>query len=152
MVMLQEQLHSLRGYCGIIEESAKVLAMRALHMVVKWYALNVLQQQNIASGTPLQLQQLSHQYQTRMRRWLRQTSAATLVATQCMEAAEAIGAECDHLASVVSSAVNLLAKGSELLKRTRNDDLHSKSEVVSIYIHRTGQVMLKIKRKLDIVF
>jgi hypothetical protein len=51
--MLQEQLHSLRGYCGIIEESAKVLAMRALHMVVKWYALNVLQQQNIASGTVL---------------------------------------------------------------------------------------------------
>jgi hypothetical protein len=32
-------------------------------------------------------------------------SAATLVAAQCMEAAEAMGAERDHLASVVSSAV-----------------------------------------------
>jgi ABC-type transport system involved in cytochrome bd biosynthesis fused ATPase/permease subunit len=34
-------------------------------------------------------------------------SAATLVATQCVEAAEAMGAERDHLASVVSSAVNV---------------------------------------------
>lgn len=34
-------------------------------------------------------------------------SAATLVAAQCVEAAEVIGAERDHLASVVSSAVNV---------------------------------------------
>ncbi|CAI8614234.1 unnamed protein product [Vicia faba] len=156
-------------------------------------------------------------------------SATTLVAAQCVEAAEAMGAERDHLASVVSSAVNvrshddistltaaaatalrgaatlkaralkdvwniaavtplengiggmtingkgnnisnsnsstsdsgetinaynftgssiqeLLAKGSELLKRTRNGDLHWK--IVSVYIHRTGQVKLKMKSKL----
>ncbi|MED6106790.1 hypothetical protein PIB30_007818 [Stylosanthes scabra] len=161
-------------------------------------------------------------------------SAATLVAAQCVEAAEAMGAERDHLASVVSSAVNvrshddittltaaaatalrgaatlkaralkevwniaavtplekgrggigicgkgttntnnnnnnssntstsdsgeilngenflgvcsqeLLAKGSELLKRTRKGDLHWK--IVSVYIHRTGQVMLKMKSR-----
>lgn len=34
-------------------------------------------------------------------------SAATLVAAQCVEAAEAMGAEREHLASVVSSAVNV---------------------------------------------
>ena len=34
-------------------------------------------------------------------------SAATLVAAQCVEAAETMGAERDHLASVVSSAVNV---------------------------------------------
>lgn len=34
-------------------------------------------------------------------------SAATLVAAQCVEAAEAMGVERDHLASVVSSAVNV---------------------------------------------
>ncbi|XLU97754.1 hypothetical protein S245_012094 [Arachis hypogaea] len=34
-------------------------------------------------------------------------STATLVAAQCIEATEAIGAERDHLASVVSSAVNV---------------------------------------------
>ncbi|KAI3742619.1 hypothetical protein L1987_60308 [Smallanthus sonchifolius] len=39
----------------------------------------------------------------------------------------------------------LLARGSELLKRTRNGDLHWK--IVSVYIHRTGQVMLKMKSK-----
>ncbi|XP_074348406.1 VAN3-binding protein-like [Apium graveolens] len=39
----------------------------------------------------------------------------------------------------------LLAKGSELLKRTRNGDLHWK--FVSVYIHRSGQVMLKMKSK-----
>ncbi|KAK7378394.1 hypothetical protein VNO80_03833 [Phaseolus coccineus] len=155
-------------------------------------------------------------------------SAATLVAAQCVEAAEAMGAERDHLASVVSSAVNvrshddittltaaaatalrgaatlkaralkevwniatvtplergiggiglcgksnnsntsntstsdsgevfngenflgacsqeLIAKGSELLKRTRKGDLHWK--IVSVYIHRTGQVMLKMKSR-----
>ncbi|WJX84278.1 hypothetical protein P8452_66870 [Trifolium repens] len=153
-------------------------------------------------------------------------SAATLVAAQCVEAAESMGAERDHLNSVVSSAVNvrshddittltaaaatalrgaailkaralkevwniaavtplekgmggitvcgkanninnstgdcgefvngdnftgsgiqeLLAKGSEFLKRTRNGDLHWK--IVSVYIHRTGKVMLKMKSKL----
>ncbi|GAV84994.1 Auxin_canalis domain-containing protein/PH_2 domain-containing protein [Cephalotus follicularis] len=151
-------------------------------------------------------------------------SAATLVAAQCVEAAEAMGAERDHLASVVSSAVNvrsydgivtltaaaatalrgaatlkaramkeawniaavlpvekgkgigvcgkghnrhtsnsfsgelvdgenflgtcsqdLLAKGSELLKRTRKGDLHWK--IVSVYINKIGQVMLKMKSK-----
>ncbi|PPS07752.1 hypothetical protein GOBAR_AA12912 [Gossypium barbadense] len=151
-------------------------------------------------------------------------SAATLVAAQCVEAAEAMGAERDHLASVVSSAVNvrshddiltltaaaatalrgaatlkaralkevwniaavlpaektasvgfcskgsngshsnrnnsgelapedfltacsqeLLAKGSELLKRTRKGDLHWK--LVSVYMNRTGQVILKMKSK-----
>lgn len=39
----------------------------------------------------------------------------------------------------------LLARGSELLKRTRNGDLHWK--FVSVCIHRTGQVMLKMKSK-----
>ncbi|QHO54707.1 hypothetical protein S245_005998 [Arachis hypogaea] len=34
-------------------------------------------------------------------------STATLVVVQCVEATEAIGAERDHLASVVSSAVNV---------------------------------------------
>ncbi|XWS46869.1 hypothetical protein CRYUN_Cryun14cG0105100 [Craigia yunnanensis] len=151
-------------------------------------------------------------------------SAATLVAAQCVEAAEAMGAERDNLASVVSSAVNvrshddivtltaaaatalrgaatlkaralkevwniaavlpaekgisvgscakgnnehsnrnysgelapgedfltassqeLLAKGSVLLKRTRKGDLHWK--VVSIYMNKTGQVILKMKSK-----
>ncbi|KAH6821615.1 auxin canalization protein [Perilla frutescens var. hirtella] len=128
-------------------------------------------------------------------------SAATLVAAQCVEAAEAMGAERDHLASVVSSAVNvrsagdimtltaaaatslrgaatlkarafkdvwnvaavtplekgmggmgivssgneLLARGCELLKRTRKDDLHWK--IVSVYINRMGQVMLKMKSR-----
>ncbi|RDX93036.1 VAN3-binding protein, partial [Mucuna pruriens] len=151
-------------------------------------------------------------------------SAATLVAAQCVEAAEAMGAERDHLASVVSSAVNvhshddittltaaaatalrgaatlkaralkevwnitavtpiergmgigicgkgnnsnsstsdsgeiingenflgacsqeLLARGTALLKRTRKGDLHWK--IVSVYIHRTGQVMLKMKSR-----
>ncbi|XP_022145950.1 VAN3-binding protein [Momordica charantia] len=153
-------------------------------------------------------------------------SAATLVAAQCVEAAEAMGAERDHLASVISSAVNvrshddistltaaaatalrgaatlkaralkevwnissvlpvekgvpmgvcgkantphsndghnqeaeihqaenylyvrtqdLLARGTELLKRTRKGDLHWK--IVSVYIHRTGQVMLKMKSR-----
>ncbi|KAK0582868.1 hypothetical protein LWI29_030553 [Acer saccharum] len=153
-------------------------------------------------------------------------SAATLVAAQCVEAAESMGAERDHLASVISSAVNvrshddivtltaaaatalrgaatlkaralkevlnvaavlpvergtgvsinagklannknlkdnyseelasredflsscsqeLLAKGAELLKRTRKGDLHWK--IVSVYISKTGQVMLKMKSK-----
>ncbi|OMO77661.1 hypothetical protein CCACVL1_14918 [Corchorus capsularis] len=157
-------------------------------------------------------------------------SAATLVAAQCVEAAEAMGAERDHLASVVSSAVNvrshddiltltaaaatalrgaatlkaralkevwniaavlpadkgisngfcpnpkgnssnghahsnrnysgelapgedflttcsqeLLAKGSELLKRTRKGDLHWK--VVSVYMNKAGQVILRMKSK-----
>lgn len=38
-------------------------------------------------------------------------SAATLVAAQCVEAAEALGAEREHLASVVSSAVNVRSAG-----------------------------------------
>ncbi|GMI98749.1 FORKED 1 [Hibiscus trionum] len=145
-------------------------------------------------------------------------SAATLVAAQCVEAAEAMGAERDHLASVVSSAVNVrshddvddiltltaaaatalrgaaalkaralkevwniasvipvdktagvgpcskdnsrhsnrdnsdkhapedfLTKGSELLKRTRKGELHWK--LVSVYMNKTGQVILKMKSK-----
>ncbi|XP_052170401.1 VAN3-binding protein-like [Diospyros lotus] len=157
-------------------------------------------------------------------------SAATLVAAQCVEAAESMGADRDHLVSAVSSAVNvrsysdittltaaaatalrgaatlkaralkevwnvaaampvdkgtgtgtgtgmkmsgrisndhingncnkgavveenfldscnqgLLARGVELLKRTRKGDLHWK--IVSVYIHRTGNVMLKMKSK-----
>ncbi|CAH9136249.1 unnamed protein product [Cuscuta epithymum] len=38
-------------------------------------------------------------------------SAATLVAAQCVEAAESMGAEREHLASVVSSAVNVRSAG-----------------------------------------
>ncbi|XVE81669.1 hypothetical protein DITRI_Ditri15bG0083700 [Diplodiscus trichospermus] len=146
-------------------------------------------------------------------------SAATLVAAQCVEAAEAMGAEREYLASVVSSAVNvrsagdimtltagaatalrgaatlkartlkevwniaavipvekgggngsngssngsfsgelvpeenflgicsreLLARGCELLKRTRKGDLHGK--IVSVYINRMNQVMLKMKSR-----
>ncbi|KAI3423251.1 uncharacterized protein J3R85_011215 [Psidium guajava] len=154
-------------------------------------------------------------------------SAATLVAAQCVEAAEAMGAERDVLATVVSSAVNVrshddittltaaaatalrgaatlkaramkevwniaavlpvekgvgigcgskanrsanhpsfgnggelnmagdnflgvciqefLAKGTELLKRTRKGDLHWK--IVSVYINHAGQVILKMKSK-----
>ncbi|KAF9677631.1 hypothetical protein SADUNF_Sadunf08G0127700 [Salix dunnii] len=150
-------------------------------------------------------------------------SAATLVAAQCVEAAEAMGAEREHLASVVNSAVNvrsagdimtltaaaatalrgaatlkaralkevwniaavipvdkgagmgaangsngssngsfsgefvpeenflgicsreLLARGCELLKRTRKGDLHWK--IVSVYVNKMNQVMLKMKSK-----
>ncbi|GMH08463.1 hypothetical protein Nepgr_010303 [Nepenthes gracilis] len=146
-------------------------------------------------------------------------SAATLVAAQCVEAAEAMGAEREHLASIVSSAVNvrsagdimtltaaaatalrgaatlkaralkevwnisavipvekgtgggsgsgssgghsdelvpeenflgicsreLLARGCELLKRTRQGDLHWK--IVSVYINRMNQVILKMKSR-----
>ncbi|XP_022728223.1 VAN3-binding protein-like isoform X2 [Durio zibethinus] len=39
----------------------------------------------------------------------------------------------------------LLAKGTELLKRTRKGDLHWK--VVSVYTNKTGQVILKMKSK-----
>nr|GEX03020.1 VAN3-binding protein-like [Tanacetum cinerariifolium] len=144
-------------------------------------------------------------------------SAATLVAAQCVEAAEAMGAECENLIAAVNFAVKvkshgdiltliaaaatalrgamtlkaralkevwniaavipvdrgikvnknngksnsyredilpeenflrmcnqeLLAQGSEL--RTCNGDLHWK--IVSVYIHRTGEVMLKMKSK-----
>ena len=38
-------------------------------------------------------------------------SAATLVAARCVEAAEAMGAEREHLASVISSAVNVKSHG-----------------------------------------
>ncbi|XP_010450002.1 PREDICTED: VAN3-binding protein-like [Camelina sativa] len=157
-------------------------------------------------------------------------SAATLVAAQCVEAAEVMGAEREYLASVVSSAVNVrsagdimtltagaatalrgvqtlkaramkevwniasvipmdkglttstggcsnnnvngsngssssshsgelvqqenflgtcsrewLARGCELLKRTRKGDLHWK--IVSVYINKTNQVMLKMKSR-----
>lgn len=151
-------------------------------------------------------------------------SAATLVAAQCVEAAEAMGAEREHLAAVVSSAVNVrsagdiltltagaatalrgaatlkartlkevwniaavipvekgiggaagggsltncssnsssgelvpeenflgicsrewLARGNELLKRTRKGDLHWK--IVSVYINKFNQVMLKMKSR-----
>ncbi|CAH8347679.1 unnamed protein product [Eruca vesicaria subsp. sativa] len=155
-------------------------------------------------------------------------SAATLVAAQCVEAAEVMGAEKEHLAYVVSSAVNVrsagdimtltagaatalrgvatlkaramkevwniasvipmdkglttsgggsnvnngsngssssshsgeliqeenflgtcsrewLARGCELLKRTRKGDLHWK--IVSVYINKMNQVMLKMKSK-----
>jgi hypothetical protein len=60
-------------------------------------------------------------------------SAATLVAAQCAEAAEALGAEHDHLTSVVSSAVNVrshddittltaaAATGNKLLLITRQN-------------------------------
>ncbi|KAM3248553.1 hypothetical protein T459_08775 [Capsicum annuum] len=153
-------------------------------------------------------------------------SAAMLIAAQCVEAAEAMGADRDHLMSAISSAVNvrshgdistltaaaatalrgaatlkaralkevwniaavipiekgisggtgrnsdqnhsnngnnycegldieenflgvcnqeLLARGRELLKRTRNGDLHWK--IVSVYLHRSGEVMLKMKSK-----
>ncbi|KAL6894629.1 hypothetical protein ACP4OV_008727 [Aristida adscensionis] len=162
-------------------------------------------------------------------------SAATLVAAQCVEAAESMGAEREHLEAVVGSAVNvrtpgdivtvtaaaatalrgaatlkaralkevwniaavipvekgtvgggghhqkhgapkhhrklesngssisddvsledennflgicsqeLLGRGTELLKRTRKGALHWK--IVSVYINRTGQVMLKMKSR-----
>ncbi|KAJ8512912.1 hypothetical protein OPV22_003346 [Ensete ventricosum] len=157
-------------------------------------------------------------------------SAATLVAAQCVEAAEIMGAEREHLASVISSAVSvrtpgdvvaltaaaatalrgaatlkaralkevwniaavipvekggaannnhrrrrmqekeldsnssgvsgefvaeenflglcsqeLLARGTELLKRTRKGALHWK--IVSVYINKMDQVMLKMKSK-----
>ncbi|XP_038722407.1 VAN3-binding protein-like isoform X2 [Tripterygium wilfordii] len=148
-------------------------------------------------------------------------NAATLVAAQCVEAAEAMGAEREQLAFVVGSAVNvrssgdirtltaaaatalrgaatlkartlkevwniaavipvekgigggggsngssngsfsgellpeenflgicsseLLARGCELLKRTRTGELHWK--IVSVYINRFNQVMLKMKSR-----
>ncbi|GLT61555.1 hypothetical protein SLA2020_342530 [Shorea laevis] len=146
-------------------------------------------------------------------------SAAALVAAQCVEVAEVMGAEREHLASVISSAVNvrsagdimtvtagaatalrgaatlkaralkdvwniaavipvekgggsgsngssngsfsgelvpeenflgicsreLLARGCELLKRTRKGDLHWK--IVSVYINKMNQVMLKMKSR-----
>ena len=37
--------------------------------------------------------------------------ASSLTATQCVEAAEAMGVECDHLASVVSYAVDVRSHG-----------------------------------------
>lgn len=41
-------------------------------------------------------------------------SAATLVAAQCVEAAEALGAEREHLTAVVGSAVNVRSAGDIL--------------------------------------
>ncbi|KAK9930909.1 hypothetical protein M0R45_018212 [Rubus argutus] len=135
----------------------------------------------------------------KMSRWpktdMAVASAATLVAAQCVEAAEAMGAEREHLHSVVSSAVNVRSAGDimtltagaatalrgaatlkaralkevwniaavipvekgigaagngavmgcELLKRTRKGDLHWK--IVSVYINRSSQVMLKMKSR-----
>ncbi|KAK4783039.1 hypothetical protein SAY86_007413 [Trapa natans] len=149
-------------------------------------------------------------------------SAAALVAAQCVEAAEAMGADREHLSSVLSTATRvrsagdimtltaaaatalrgaatlkaralrevwniaavipsergaggpsgngsssssstsgelvceesnflgicnreLLARGTELLKRTRKGDLHWK--IVSVYINRSNQVMLKMKSR-----
>ncbi|XP_047961199.1 VAN3-binding protein-like [Salvia hispanica] len=143
-------------------------------------------------------------------------SAATLVAAQCVEAAEAMGAERDRLIAVINSAVNrdistltaaaatalrgvatlkaralkevwnvaaavalpiemslgnnsnstsnsssnsyceeenflvscnqeMLARGTHLLKRTRKGDLHW--IIVSVYIHRSGNVMLEMKSR-----
>ncbi|CAN1797191.1 VAN3-binding protein [Linum perenne] len=129
-------------------------------------------------------------------------SAATLVAAQCVEAAEAMGAEREHLASVISSAVNvrspgdimtltaaaatslrgaatlkaralkevwnvaavipleelvpeenflgicsreLLARGCELLKRTRTGSFHTSFSNFSFMI--LVQVMLKMKSR-----
>ena len=37
--------------------------------------------------------------------------ASSLMATQCVEAAEAMGVECDHLASVVTYAVDVRSHG-----------------------------------------
>nr|GEW32888.1 FORKED 1 [Tanacetum cinerariifolium] len=41
-------------------------------------------------------------------------SAATLVAAQCVEAAEAMGAECVHLIAAVNFAVNVKSHGNIL--------------------------------------
>ena len=41
-------------------------------------------------------------------------SAATLVAAQCVETAEAMGAEREHLVAAVSSAVNVKSHGDIL--------------------------------------
>lgn len=41
-------------------------------------------------------------------------SAAALVAAQCVEVAESIGADRDHMASIVSSAVNVRSAGDIL--------------------------------------
>ncbi|CAN1310408.1 VAN3-binding protein [Linum perenne] len=74
-------------------------------------------------------------------------SAATLVAAQCVEAAEAMGAEREHLASVISSAVNVRSPGDimTLTAAAATWELHWK--VVSVYINRMNQVMLKMKSR-----
>ncbi|CAM8973628.1 unnamed protein product [Rhodiola kirilowii] len=46
---------------------------------------------------------------------------------------------------ISTSELEFLGAGRELLKRTRNGDLHWK--IVSVYIHRSGEVMLKMKSK-----
>nr|GMD27932.1 VAN3-binding protein-like [Ipomoea batatas] len=112
-------------------------------------------------------------------------SAAMLVAAQCVETAEAMGADRDHLMSAISSAVNVRSHGdistltaaaatalrgaatlkARALKEVWNmasvipsdevaaaaagrggkGDLHWK--IVSVYIHRSGEVVLKMKSK-----
>ncbi|XP_047327839.1 VAN3-binding protein [Impatiens glandulifera] len=64
------------------------------------------------------------------------------VATNCLHGGEGIDSEENFLDACNQQ---LLARGTELLKRTRKGDLHLK--IVSVYIHRTGQVMLKMKSK-----
>uniref|UniRef100_A0A0D9Y177 PH domain-containing protein n=1 Tax=Leersia perrieri TaxID=77586 RepID=A0A0D9Y177_9ORYZ len=53
------------------------------------------------------------------------------------------GDDSNNFLSICSQ--ELLARGTELLKRTRKGALHWK--VVSVYIHRTGVVMLKMKSR-----
>ncbi|KVI01542.1 protein of unknown function DUF828 [Cynara cardunculus var. scolymus] len=73
-------------------------------------------------------------------------SAATLVAAQCVEAAEAMGAERDHLASVVSSAVNVRSpalRGAATLKArapkdTRNIPAVPRAEKGAAHCNGTG--------------
>ncbi|KVI12398.1 protein of unknown function DUF828 [Cynara cardunculus var. scolymus] len=103
-------------------------------------------------------------------------SAATLVAAQCVEAAEAMGAEREHLIAAVNSAVNAralkevwnIAAVIPVDRGVKENKNHGKSssyceellpeenflgicdlhwKIVSVYIHRTGQVMLKMKSK-----
>ncbi|KAL3632039.1 hypothetical protein CASFOL_025023 [Castilleja foliolosa] len=59
------------------------------------------------------------------------------------------GSYCEELVSeenfLAACNQEMLARGTQLLKRTRKGDLHWK--VVSVYIHRIGNVMLKMKSK-----
>ncbi|KAL8094583.1 hypothetical protein AgCh_036205 [Apium graveolens] len=75
-------------------------------------------------------------------------SAATLVAAQCVEAAEQLAAVIPVEKGMNRSGnggVNreLLARGCELLKHNRKGDLHWK--IASFYINRMGRVTLKMK-------
>ncbi|KAJ9171999.1 hypothetical protein P3X46_015290 [Hevea brasiliensis] len=90
-------------------------------------------------------------------------TATTLVAARCVQAAEGMGAEHDHLTSVVSAAVNVrsrddittltaaAATGND--KAGNNNGHHIRNysgevKFVSVYIHPSGQVMLKMKSRL----